>query len=58
MLENIVYFGTDTHFQMRLDNGAPFTVRQQNTPGEGSGYAVGETVGVQLHADAAQALKD
>ncbi|MCW2308995.1 ABC transporter ATP-binding protein [Rhodobium gokarnense] len=58
VLKNIVYFGTDTHFHMTLDNGVPFIVRQQNTPGEGSGFSIGEKVGVRLHADAAQALKD
>ena len=30
-VENIVYFGTDTHFHVRLDDGEPFIVRQQNS---------------------------
>ena len=31
-LENVVYFGTDTHFHVRLDGGGEFIVRQQNSP--------------------------
>ena len=31
-LENVVYFGTDTHFHVQPDGGGEFIVRQQNTP--------------------------
>ncbi len=30
MLENIVYFGTDTHYHVQLNGGGQFTVRQQS----------------------------
>ena len=30
-LENVVYFGTDTHYHLRLEGGEAFIVRQQNS---------------------------
>jgi spermidine/putrescine transport system ATP-binding protein len=57
-LENIVYFGTDTHFHIRADGGTEFIVRQQNMRGSESGYAVGERIGIAIGSDAAQVLKD
>jgi spermidine/putrescine transport system ATP-binding protein len=53
-LENIVYFGTDTHFHIRADGGTEFIVRQQNMRGAESGYAVGERIGIAIGSDAAQ----
>jgi ABC-type Fe3+/spermidine/putrescine transport system ATPase subunit len=35
VVDNVVYFGTDTHFHVRLDDGEPFIVRQQNARGGG-----------------------
>ena len=32
-LSNIVYFGTDTHYHVALDDGGEFIVRQQNSRG-------------------------
>ncbi|MDR6759784.1 spermidine/putrescine transport system ATP-binding protein [Mycoplana sp. BE70] len=58
VVENIVYFGTDTHIQVRLSEGGPFTVRQQNTRNGGCGFAKGDHVGIQIGEDAAQVLKD
>jgi spermidine/putrescine transport system ATP-binding protein len=57
-LENIVYFGTDTHFHIRADGGTEFIVRQQNMRGSESGYAVGDRIGIAIGNDAAQVLKD
>jgi spermidine/putrescine transport system ATP-binding protein len=57
-LENIVYFGTDTHYHVKLDGGAEFIVRQQNSRGGGAGHAVGDAVGVALEDHAAQVLRD
>jgi spermidine/putrescine transport system ATP-binding protein len=57
-LENIVYFGTDTHYHIKLDGGAEFIIRQQNSRGGGIGHAVGDAVGVALEDHAAQVLKD
>ena len=58
VVENIVYFGTDTHIQVRLSEGDPFTVRQQNTRKGGCGFGLGDHVGIQIGNEAAQVLKD
>ena len=55
---NVVYFGTDTHYHVRLDGGGQFIVRQQNARGGESGFAAGERVGIAIADDAAQILKD
>jgi spermidine/putrescine transport system ATP-binding protein len=57
-LENIVYFGTDTHYHVKLDGGQHFTIRQQNSRGGGMGHAVGDAVGIALGNHAAQVLRD
>ncbi len=57
-LENIVYFGTDTHYHVALDGGQHFIVRQQNSRGAGHGFATGDAVGVNLEDHAAQVLRD
>jgi len=57
-LETIVYFGTDTHFHVKLDGGADFIVRQQNSRGGGEGHATGDAVGIKLDDHAAQVLRD
>jgi spermidine/putrescine transport system ATP-binding protein len=57
-VENVVYLGTDTHFHLRLDDGAPFIVRRQNSRGGGEGMTQGSRAGVLIGADAAQVLKD
>ncbi len=58
MLENVVYFGTDTHFHVRLEDGAEFVVRQQNKRGIASGLTAGEAVGIAIGEEAAQVLRD
>jgi spermidine/putrescine transport system ATP-binding protein len=58
VLENVVYFGTDTHFHVQLDGGAEFTVRQQNSRTGAATFAQGARVGVAISADAAQVLRD
>ena len=57
-LENIVYFGTDTHYHLKLDGGAEFIIREQNSRGGSAGHAVGDAVGVALENHAAQVLRD
>ena len=57
-LENIVYFGTDTHYHLRLDGGEPFTVRMQNKRGSAETYEQGAEVSVDVGADAIQVLRD
>ena len=57
-LENIVYFGTDTHYHLRLDSGEQFTVRMQNKRGSEEAYEQGAEVSVDVGADAIQVLRD
>ncbi|MDZ4395548.1 ABC transporter ATP-binding protein [Cypionkella sp.] len=57
-LENIVYFGTDTHFNVRLADGSPFIVRRQNCRSQGLGFMPGTEVGVLFKDVAAQVLRD
>jgi spermidine/putrescine transport system ATP-binding protein len=58
VLEHIVYFGTDTHFHVRLDDGDSFTVRQQNGHNAGVEFVTGEKVGITISAGSAQVLRD
>ncbi len=57
-LQNVVYFGTDTHFHLRLPAGEPFTVRMQNVRDTGHAYAEGEELGIALADNAVQVLSD
>ncbi|WP_203583079.1 ABC transporter ATP-binding protein [Ruegeria sp. PrR005] len=56
-LENVVYFGTDTHFHVRLPDGSVFVTRQQNRPRLSSEFAVGSEVSIAVAADAARILR-
>ena len=57
-LENIVYFGTDTHYHVRLADGAAFVVRNQTLRDSAEAFRAGQQVGIQLKADAIQVLRD
>ena len=57
-VNNIVYFGTDTHFHLELATGEEFTIRKQNTPNEGNEFEVGSMVELIINEDAIQILKD
>lgn len=57
-LRDIVYFGTDTHFHIALDDGTTCVLRRQNNPTSNSSYATGDRVGVTFPAAAAQVLRD
>lgn len=57
-LENAVYFGTDTHYYLRLDNGEEFILRQQNRRDSGSDWRIGERVGIRIGENSAQILRD
>jgi spermidine/putrescine transport system ATP-binding protein len=58
-LENIVYFGTDTHFHVGSPTARFFTVRQQNRPGEAACWRPdGRPVGIAIPGHAAQVLRD
>ena len=58
VLENIVYFGTDTHYHVELDGGGEFTVRQQNSRASATSFATGERLGLAIDEAAAQVLRD
>ncbi len=57
-ISNMVYFGTHTHYVIKLDNGNSFTVHQQNLSGHESQFKTGSPVGVQLNQTTMQILKD
>jgi spermidine/putrescine transport system ATP-binding protein len=57
-LENVVYFGTDTHYYVRPDSGDIFIVRQQNARSSAVPFAVGDRIGIAIGDDAAQILRD
>ena len=58
VLQNIVYFGTDTHYHLNLSDGAPFTVRIQNTRGRQELFERGAEVGIIIDPEALQILRD
>ena len=58
VIENIVYFGTDTHFHLTLNGGEKFTVRKQNSSGNGEELELGTKVQLEINASAIQILDD
>lgn len=57
-LENIVYFGTDTHYHVAIGEGDRFIVRMQNTRGDAGRFSSGSDVGIFIAPNAAQVLRD
>jgi spermidine/putrescine transport system ATP-binding protein len=57
-LENVVYFGTDTHFHVRLQDGSEFIVRQQNSRAKPNELAPGDQAGIVIGDSSAQVLRD
>ncbi len=57
-LENVVYFGTDTHFHVRLQDGSEFIVRQQNSRTRPNSLAPGDQAGIVIDDNSAQVLRD
>jgi len=57
-LDTIVYFGTDTHYHLKLTSGEPFVVRQQNSRDRMEDFAQGENVGIVISDNCLQVLKD
>ena len=57
-LANLVYFGTDTHYHVDLDDGTRFVVRAQNNPDTVQHAAKGDRVGVAFPAGVGQILRD
>mgnify|MGYP001024997184 FL=1 len=57
-LGNVVYFGTDTHYHVGLDDGTAFVIRTQNSPDTAAQFERGARVGVTFGAGVAQVLRD
>lgn len=57
-VETVVYFGTDTHVHLRLADGSPVIVRQQNRRDGTAPPDVGTEVGLSIPNGVAQVLKD
>lgn len=57
-VENIVYFGTDTHFYLRLSDETQFMVRQQNRRDAGLSLALGDEAAILIGENALQVLTD
>jgi spermidine/putrescine transport system ATP-binding protein len=53
-----VYFGTDTHVHVRLDDGTEIVARVQSPPSGDAGFAPGAKVMVRFAPDAVQVLDD
>ncbi|MDQ2092747.1 ABC transporter ATP-binding protein [Rhodalgimonas zhirmunskyi] len=58
VLENIVYFGTDTHYHITLDAGDRFVLREQNQPDQTQARSIGDAVGVHVPVSVGQVLRD
>ncbi|MFC3616450.1 ABC transporter ATP-binding protein [Lutimaribacter marinistellae] len=58
VLSNIVYFGTDTHYHVDLDQAGAFVLRRQNQPDQAQGWAIGDSVGVKVPPGVGQVLRD
>ncbi len=57
-LSEIVYFGTDTHYHVALDDGTGFVVRRQNRPNETQGFRTGDRISVDFAPGVGQVLRD
>jgi spermidine/putrescine transport system ATP-binding protein len=56
-LVNAVFFGTDTHFHIRLDTGEHFTLRRQNLVAGGPEPQPGAPVAIRIAEGAIQVLR-
>lgn len=57
-VHNVVYFGTDTHYHLRLDDGTPFMVRAQNSRDNTPVFVEGTRAGVAVKNNTVQVLVD
>ncbi len=57
-LEDIVYFGTDTHYRLRLADDTLFIARMQNRRDGEAAFDPGAEVGIVLADGAVQVLRD
>ena len=58
VLENIVYFGTDTHYHIRLPDETMFVIRRQNRREDMETYEVGQSVDIAFKPNSVQVLRD
>ena len=58
VLENIVYFGTDTHYYTRLPDQTVFVTRSQNQREDTETFKVGQSVRVAFKPNSVQVLRD
>jgi spermidine/putrescine transport system ATP-binding protein len=57
-LQNIVYFGTDTHYHLTLPDGDAFMARVQNTRSRQAPFELGAQIGIAIEPEAIQVLRD
>ena len=57
-VSTVIYFGTDTTYQIDLGNDALLTVRMQNGSGGKADFAKGDRVGITMAPDAIRILAD
>lgn len=57
-VSTVIYFGTDTTYQIDLGNDALLTVRMQNGSGAKADFAEGARVGIVMSPDAVRVLAD
>ena len=57
-VQNLVYFGTDSHYHLRLSDGSPFTARLQNSAGGVRHAAEGDRIGIAIAPGSVQVLRD
>ncbi|WP_181704784.1 ABC transporter ATP-binding protein [Chthonobacter rhizosphaerae] len=57
-LATAVYFGTDTHYHVRLADGSDFTVREQNRPSVEARFHAGDAVAAVVEPRAARLLRE
>jgi spermidine/putrescine transport system ATP-binding protein len=58
VLENIVYFGTDTHYHTRLPDETLFVTRMQNRREDTEKFEVGQPVRIVFKPNSVQMLRD
>jgi len=57
-VDEVIYVGTATLYQIRLGNNQRFALRQSNADGGERNLAIGASVGIQVPATAVQVLRD
>ncbi len=58
VIENIVYFGTDTHYHIRLPDETMFVSRIQNKLEDTEAFNVGQSVSIAFKPNSVQVLRD